>query len=163
MEGPKWQFNLEKASQKSAETPLKDPLGFKSSTTDVVVRSNSSKSSNMTYVEVLEAKAWAFAKSPSGQIFQTLIMFYMYGSGVSLFSIMFTVHFITGPIKAIGGMNAQFEQFKHKDINLLLPKLLYFAIQLGLLGLALYKFSVMGVIPVTTNDWAGIISKRTPA
>ena len=89
-------------------------------------------------------------------------MFYMYGSGVSLFSIMFTVHFITGPIRAMGSMNQQFEQFKHKDINLMLPKLLYFAIQLGLLCLALYKFSVMGVIPVTTNDWAGIVSRRTP-
>ena len=88
-------------------------------------------------------------------------MFYMYGSGVSLFSIMFTVHFITGPIKAIGAMNQSFEQFKHKDINLLLPKLLYFGVQFALLCLAIYKFSVMGVIPVTTNDWAAIISKRT--
>ena len=87
-------------------------------------------------------------------------MFYMYGSGVSLFSIMFTVHFITGPIRAIGSMNQAFEQFKHKDINLMLPKLLYFSIQFGLLGLAIYKFSVMGVIPVTTNDWAAIITKR---
>jgi hypothetical protein len=69
MEGPKWQFNLDKASQKTNEVALKEPNGFKCSTTDVVVRSNTSKSSNMTYVEVLEAKAWAFAKSPSGQIF----------------------------------------------------------------------------------------------
>ena len=66
MEGPKWQFNLDKANQKTSEVALKDPIGFKCSTNDVVVRSNSSKSSNMTYVEVLEAKAWAFAKSPSG-------------------------------------------------------------------------------------------------
>ena len=47
-------------------------------------------------------------------------------------------------------------------MNLLLPKLLYCGIQLVLLCLALYKFSVMGVIPVTPNDWAGIISKRVP-
>ena len=87
----------------------------------------------------------------------------MYGSGVSIFTIMFTMHFITGPIKAISGINTAFSQFEHKDVNLLLPKLCYFGIQLALLGLALYKFSIMGVIPVTPADWAGVISKRVPS
>ncbi len=52
--------------------------------------------------------------------------------------------------------------FEHKDINLLLPKLTYIAINFVLLGIALYKFSVMGVIPVSPNDWSGIISTRVP-
>ena len=71
----------------------------------MIIRSNTTKSSNMTYVESLEAKAWAFAKSPLGQLPQTLFMFWMYGSGVSIFTIMFTMHFITAPIKAISGIN----------------------------------------------------------
>ena len=66
---PKWTFNLEKAKDKGNDTVLKDPLGYKCSTSDVIVRSSTSKNSSMTYVEVLEAKAWAFAKSPSGSIF----------------------------------------------------------------------------------------------
>ncbi len=45
----------------------------------------------MTFVEVLEAKAWAFAKSPSGGIFQQVLMFYFSGSGVSIFTIMITM------------------------------------------------------------------------
>ena len=61
-----WIFNLEKADQKHGMLQLKDPLGFKCNTSDVIVRTSSSKNSNMTYVEVLEAKAWALAKSPSG-------------------------------------------------------------------------------------------------
>ena len=161
-DAPKWSFNLDKAQAKGSDIALKDPLGFKCATTDVIVRSGATKGSNMTYVEVLEAKAWGFAKSPAGSVFQTVIMFWMYGSGVSLFSIMFTMHFIMGPIKAIGGMNEQFDQFKHKDINLTLPKLCYLGIQLGLFSLAVYKFSVMGVLPVTPNDWAGLITKRVP-
>ena len=94
---PQWSFNLEKASKKSSEN-LKDPLGYKCATNDVIVRSSSSKNSNMTYTEVLEAKAWAFAKSPAGSIMQTLFMFWMSGSGVSIFTIMITVQFLTSPI-----------------------------------------------------------------
>ena len=64
-----WSFNLEKATAKSNDTPLKDPLGYKVVTNDVIVKSTASKNSNMTYVEVLEAKAWAVAKAPASSIF----------------------------------------------------------------------------------------------
>ena len=62
----KWQFNLDKAIVKSNETVLRDPLGYKCNGQDMIIRSNTSKSSNMTYVESLEAKAWAYAKAPIG-------------------------------------------------------------------------------------------------
>ena len=86
-----WNFNLEKAQSKSSEAPLKDPLGYKCSTHDVIVRSATSKNSAMTYVELLEAKAWALAKSPGGSIMQTMFMFWMSGSGVSIFTLMITI------------------------------------------------------------------------
>ena len=86
-----WKFNLDKAQQKSTEIVLKDPLGYKSKTDDVIVKTSSTTNSNMTYTEVLEAKAWALAKSPSGQIVQAVMMMYMSGSTVSIFSIMMTM------------------------------------------------------------------------
>tara|TARA_B110000285_G_C14803897_1_gene458784 strand:- start:426 stop:641 length:216 start_codon:yes stop_codon:yes gene_type:complete len=61
-----WKFNLDKAQTKSTEVALKDPLGYKSKTDDVIVKTSQHTNSNMTYTEVLEAKAWAVAKSPSG-------------------------------------------------------------------------------------------------
>ena len=100
-----WNFNLEKAQSKNQGTPLKDPLGFKSNTNDIIVRSSSSKTSNMTYVEVLEAKAWALAKSPAGSLMQTMFMFWISGSSVSIFTIMITMQFMTSPIFAISGVN----------------------------------------------------------
>jgi hypothetical protein len=33
---------------------------------------------------------------------------------------------------------------------------------LVILGAALYKFSVMGIIPVAPYDWVGLISSRVP-
>ena len=158
----KWQFNLEKAQQKGKEVALKDPLGYKCATNDVIVRGANSKNTNMTYVEILEAKAWGFAKSPAGSIMQTMLMFWFSGSGVSIFTLMITMQFLTNPIKAISSIQTSFAPFEHKDINLLLPKLAYLGLNLMLFCFALYKFSVMGVIPVTTYDWQGIISTRVP-
>ena len=89
-------------------------------------------------------------------------MFWMSGSGISIFTIMITMQFISNPIKAMTSVNQTFTPYEHKDINLLLPKLAFVGINIGLLGMALYKFSIMGVIPVTPNDWAGIISTRSP-
>ena len=73
---------------------------------------------------------------------------------------MITMQMIMSPIKQISGINQQFAQFEHPEVNLMLPKLAYFAINLFLLGISLYKFSVMGVIPVTPVDWSGIITPR---
>ena len=89
-------------------------------------------------------------------------MFWMSGSGVSIFTIMITVQFLTSPIMAISGVNQAFLQFEHKDINLLLPKLAFVGLNLLLFALAVYKFTVMGVIPVTPYDWIGIISTSAP-
>ena len=155
-----WKFNLDKAQAKSTEVALKDPLGYKSKTDDVIVKTSQHTNSNMTYTEVLEAKAWHLAKSPSGQIMQQLMMSYMSGSTVSIFSIMITMQFFMGPIKAITGVQGAFAPYEHKDVNLMLPKLAFIGINLVLMGAALYKFSTLGVIPVTPNDWSGIISTR---
>ena len=55
-----------------------------------------------------------------------------------------------------------FKPYEHKDVNLMLPKLCYAGLNAGLFGMAVYKFSVMGVIPVTPHDWQGIILPRVP-
>ena len=57
-------------------------------------------------------------------------------------------------------MNAQFAPYAHKDVNLTLPKLAYCALQFALFCVAVYKFSIMGVIPVQPSDWIGVFSTR---
>ena len=59
-----WKFDLTKAAPKSTEVSLKEPLGYTNNTNNVVVKvSTNSKAGNYTFVEALEAKAWALAKS----------------------------------------------------------------------------------------------------
>ena len=93
---------------------------------------------------------------------QGLFMFYMSGSNVSMFTIMIVIQFLMNPIKAISGINDAFKPYEHKDVNLLLPKLAFIGINLGLFGMAIWKLQALGVIPVTPADWSGIISTRVP-
>ncbi len=74
---------------------------------------------------------------------------------------MFTVQLAVGPFKALANIQAAFEQFEHKDLNLLMPKLAYAACNCVTIGLALYKFSNMGIIPVQPADWAGLFQARS--
>ena len=89
-----------------------------------------------------------------------LFLMWMTGSSLSIYTIMFTVQFATTPFKAIFNANQAFEQFEHKGLSLVLPKLTYIACNMVTIGLAAYKFSNMGIIPVLPADWAGLFSPR---
>ena len=91
----------------------------------------------------------------------TLFIMYMTGANLSIFTIMFTVSFAMTPFKAIFNVNKAFTNFDEKGINLLLPKLLYIAMNMVTVCLAAYKFSNMGIIPVLPADWAGLFTPRS--
>jgi hypothetical protein len=77
-----------------------------------------------------------------------LFIFWMTGSSLSIYTIMFTVSLSTAPFTALVSVNQTFEQFEHKNLNLLMPKLVFVACNCATICLALYKFSNMGIIPV---------------
>jgi ER membrane protein complex subunit 4 len=89
-----------------------------------------------------------------------LFMMWMTGSSLSIYTIMFTVQMVSGPFRAIFNVNQSFEQFEHKGLSLMLPKLLFIACNCASVCLALYKFSNMGIIPVLPADWAGLFHDK---
>ena len=89
-----------------------------------------------------------------------LFIFWMTGTSLSIYTIMFTIQFATAPFKAIFNAQQAFEPYEHKGLSLVLPKLLYIACNCVTIGLAAYKFSNMGIIPVQPADWAGLFSPR---
>ena len=91
-----------------------------------------------------------------------LFIMWMTGSSLSIYTIMFTMQFATKPITSIMAVNKAFKVFKRKDLNLLLPKLVYIASNLVIVALAAYKFSNLGIIPVLPSDWAGLLSPKHP-
>lgn len=75
---------------------------------------------------------------------------------------MFTSQLAVAPFKAFFNVNVAFEPFEYKNLNLMLPKLLYLACSSISIAMALYKFGNMGIIPVQPADWAGLFSTRIP-
>ena len=150
-----WSFNLERAGAKDS---LKEPYGSKQDTMDVVVRS--AQKGSTTQFEVYEKKAWDFAKAPLGQLPMFLFIFWMTGSSLSIYTIMFTVQMVSGPFSAIFNVNKAFEPFEFKGLNLTMPKLVYLGCNFVSIALSLYKFSSMGIIPVQPADWAGLFHDK---
>ena len=96
------------------------------------------------------------AKQPFSSLPMMLFFFYMMGNGISIYTIMFSLQFAIGPFKQLFSVNEVFSQFEHKDLNLLMPKLMFIAANALCIGVGLYKFSSMGIIPVQPADWAGL-------
>ena len=67
---------------------------------------------------------------------------------------------VNGPFAAAFNCNKAFEPFEFKGLSLTLPKLIYIGCNFVSIGLALYKFSNMGIIPVQPADWAGLFSDK---
>ena len=86
----------------------------------------------------------------------TLFMFWMVGSNLSIWTIMITITFMINPIKQLFTVDQTFKQFEGK-VNLFMPKLVYVAMVLLLLGMAIYKFSAMGMLPVQPIDWVYLL------
>ena len=77
-----------------------------------------------------------------------LFIFWMTGSSLSIYTIMFTVQFAMAPFTAIFNVNTAFLPFEQKGLSMLAPKLVYVGANMIVIGLAAYKFGTMGIIPV---------------
>lgn len=86
----------------------------------------------------------------------------MSGSSIQIFSIMMTGMSLINPLKAIASMGQMFGKFeKEEGLDLRIPKLIFISLQLLSLGVALYKCSTMGLLPITSVDWINFLpSKR---
>ena len=102
------------------------------------------------------------AYSPGKNLLTTAFMLWMSGSSVQIFSIMMTGMALINPLKAIFGVNEFFSALaKEEGVDIHLPKLIYLSLQLLSLGLALYKCSTMGLLPLTSADWTSFIPSKS--
>ena len=100
----------------------------------------------------------AIAWAPGKSLFTTAIMLYMSGTSIQLFSIMTTGMALVNPLRGLASTETAFADFKGEEgIDTRLPKLMYVAMQLLSLGIALYQCSRMGLLPVTSADWTSFI------
>ena len=100
------------------------------------------------------------AYAPGKNLLTTAFMLWMSGSSIQIFSIMMTGMALINPIKALFTINEPFKPFeKEEGIDLKMPKLIFASLQILALGVALYKCSTMGLLPLTSADWVSYLPK----
>jgi hypothetical protein len=102
---------------------------------------------------------------------QSAFMMYMSGSHITIWSMMMTSMGIINPIQSIFQVNKVFKRFEdppqrtgapQDKTDLTTPKLLYIALNLASLGVALWKCKAMGLLPVTSADWTSYLIDKVP-
>ncbi|KAF7777579.1 hypothetical protein Agabi119p4_3651 [Agaricus bisporus var. burnettii] len=148
---------------------LPPPPGFskqlnvssKSKTEDVTTKPKSLDS-------LKASRAWGVAIQPAKQIPMNLIMLYMSGSQVQIFSMGVIVMLFWGPFVNFFKVNKTFAQYapEGKDPNavttLFLQKGAFLFFHLVGLGIGVWKCLQMGLLPTGTGDWLAF-ETRGPA
>lgn len=144
-----WQLSLDRSKES-----IPEPLGYSASSIDL----EDSKRQERDIKELKEKKAWDLAKSPGKTIFTTVLFLFLTGSGLNIFTIISTAMFLFNAGKAIAGMSASFAPFEVEGLSLIVPKLMFIALNLVTLLAILYKLSIMGLVPTTAEDWIFLIT-----
>jgi len=100
------------------------------------------KKKNLAY-----QSAMTLAKSPGSSLLMTGFMLWLTGNSLQLFSIIMLLMSMRTPIVAIMGTQKTFSRYEESDISLLVPKVVYIALNLAAFGMCLYKAQAMGLIP----------------
>ncbi|ETO14511.1 hypothetical protein RFI_22871 [Reticulomyxa filosa] len=102
---------------------------------------------------ILLRQAWDTAKSPFRQIFMTALMMYMSGNVISIFSLMMIMMAMWNPISALINVNNAFARYENADnpSQLYLPKLVFMLLNLISIGIGVWKFDSLGLLPTGSH------------
>jgi hypothetical protein len=98
-------------------------------------------------------RAYAFAQGQLSGIGMMAFMMWMSGNSVQIFSIMTTFGGVAQTVKAVLNSKATFAKFADDRTDVTVPRIMYCAIQIVGLSLALNKLNSMGLLPTHASDW----------
>jgi len=156
---PAWVIDLKgTGSRPKPLTNVADPPGFAAGGS-----SKGKSSKHVTIAPPTEAetddlkikKAWEVALAPAKQLPMNMVMMYMSGNSLQIFSIMMTAMLFMNPVKAISQLSNTFSKFDGETTRqrLLVVKLAYVALQILTIGFGIWKVNAMGLLPTTRSDW----------
>ena len=148
-----WQLNLD-----ASKVQVCDPLGYRCTATDP----EETRKQQRDLKNLRAKKAADVAKGSAGGMFQTFLMLFMSGSSLNIFSIIITGMAMWNPIKALLSFNSAFAPYESDGVSLLGPKAMYLGLNFVILLAGLYKFSIMGLVPVLAEDWISLVPIMSP-
>mmetsp|Transcript_17581 Transcript_17581/g.42909 ORF Transcript_17581/g.42909 Transcript_17581/m.42909 type:complete len:182 (+) Transcript_17581:73-618(+) len=97
--------------------------------------------------EKIKQSAMAMATSPGKQILMTGVMMFMTGNTLQIFSIMMLGMAMWTPISGLLNTGKVFERYENRGVDLVMPKLIYVALNLAGFALVCWKLNSMGLMP----------------
>jgi ER membrane protein complex subunit 4 len=160
----RWRFNIRPKGGLKAQNILEAPPGFSrgevSKSAEAAVIDVSNSISQEQRVARRQKDAMGFAYSPAKNIFSTGLMLWMSGNSIQIFSIYATGNALTTPITAMLRAPTMFKRFEMEGVDLTVPLLVFYAMQLVCLAIAVWKLNGMGLLPMTAADWTNYIPIR---
>ena len=149
----KFQLKLDRSEQEVA-----DPLGYKQQVTEGTASAKRKRDMKSLKAQ----KASEISNRPLQGMIQTFLMLFLSGSGLNIFSIMFTCMAMWTPLKTFYNFRSAFAPYEEEGISLFVPKVKYLGLNMVTLLAGVYKFSVMGLLPVNAEDWISFVEVSAP-
>ena len=153
-----WRIDLN-----NSKPPIEEPLGFVKTNPSSIEKADSeviTKTDEGKLLALKKKRAMDMGMSPGKSLLPTMFMLWMAGGGVHIFSIMIVGMSLVQPLRAIASMQSFFQPIEADNVDLTQPKLMYVALNLLALGIALYKCFTMGLLPLSSADWVSLIEPR---
>ena len=138
--------------------PLPEPLGFASSTQEMV--DSKQKRKDVVIMKQNRAKDLTFSQAKG--ILMTFISSFFIGNSLSLFTIMIYGYQLYSSLSNILNVNKAYQMFESPEFSLVGYKILYVILTSCSFGVLLYKVFRMGLIPLNAADWVGLIDIQLP-
>lgn len=142
--------NLINTTKKS---DLELPFGYAKETEEAVYTAGEDKKKR----EILLQQAWNTATSPMSSIFMNIFMFWMMGSSVHIFTLVFMFSILYNSVKTIGGTDEVFKKYEAVKDAVTFYKLIYIALNGVVLAFGLYKLYGMGLLPLHAADYVALV------
>lgn len=156
----KWTVKFEKDhSRKGHELAL--PLGFDVHNALANQTGGTEQEEEGSQAKIKHKLAWKLATGQITQLPMNMLMMWMSGNQINMWSVMMIGMFCFSPVKAIITMNENFSRLSLATdlIDFRLQKLAYFAASLAGVALAAYKLSNIGLIPTTASDFLEFVTQ----
>ena len=98
---------------KGCKIDLKAPNNYETRYEKVESSEQTQKQKDQQH-KILVDRSWSAAKAPMGSVFMNLFMMWMMGNSLHIFTIFMLFSVLSGPIKALMGVNETFAKLKIK-------------------------------------------------
>jgi len=155
----KWLFENLNSSSNVSKIP--NPYGFVS---DSSLDTSRSRTQQESQAELKMKKAWEIAQSPFSMLPLYGLLFWLIPNTPSIYTLTFAVFALMNPLRQLLTFNSAFVSLQDANnaFTLLPCKLIYLLANLLFTGLALWKISKLGLLPVTDADWLAFYGVKQP-